>query len=131
MKDAVASADTKGAPHKKCGFIWAWQLTTLEILIPKQRGAGWLKCPAGHHASKRINAIEDAAGCDVCGIDGTLTVECGIRVAGDDELRRALEARLFPVISHEYKTYAEKETSMADICKELGFDAEQFSGLVQ
>lgn len=107
------------SPSNCSGFVWAWLHTTLEILIPKQRGKGWLKVPAGHHAEARLREIEDAAECDVFGLDGTLTIECGGKVTCYPDCRQRLTARLFPVISREYKTRPDREVSFAFIEREL------------
>lgn len=44
-------------------------------LIPKLRGEGFLKVPIGHHASAKIQALEDAAKGDVYGLDGHVEIE--------------------------------------------------------
>lgn len=115
-----ATTAVSGRPASDCsGFVWAWLNTTLEILIPKQRGQGWLRCPAGHHITARIRAIEEASDCDICGLDGTLTIECGGKIAVYPEKRQQLIDRLFPVVSREYKTQPLREVSYSFIEREL------------
>lgn len=46
----------------------------LMLLIPKKRGSGFLRVPAGHHASKVTRFFYDLTGCDVFGLDGWLGV---------------------------------------------------------
>lgn len=43
-------------------------------LIPKKRGTGFLKVPAGHHPSAFITELEEAVGNDVWGLDGHLEI---------------------------------------------------------
>ncbi len=109
----------KAEPVEPTGFVWAWLSSTLEILIPKQRGKGWLQVPAGHHISNRIRAIEEAAQCDICGIDGTLSIECGSKVAVYPERRQELIDRLFPVVSREYRTQPDREVGYHFIEREI------------
>lgn len=51
------------------------QDTAVMALIPKKRGEGFLKVPAGHHATTFISDLEDAVGCDVFGLDGHLEMQ--------------------------------------------------------
>ena len=106
-------------PRPCSGFVWAWLHASLEILIPKQRGNGWLKVPAGHHAEARLRDIEDAAQCDVFGLDGTLSVECGGRVTCYPDRRQELIDRLFPVVSRAYKTRPNMEVEFSVIEREV------------
>ena len=114
-----SNAHGGGVPRPCSGFVWAWLHTSLEILIPRQRGDGWLKVPAGHHAEARLRDIEDAACCDVFGLDGTLSVECGGRVTCYQARRQELIDRLLPVVSRAYKTQPNMEVSFSVIEREL------------
>jgi hypothetical protein len=47
----------------------------MAALVPKARGTGFLKVPAGHHVDPRIADLEEATGSSVYGLDGSLEVE--------------------------------------------------------
>lgn len=99
-------------------FLWAWQLYTLEVLIPKQKGKGWLRVPAGHHSEKRVSELQYAAKCDVWGLDGTLSFQTGYtRDPGEEgqRWRKAFEARVFPLIESGYKCAPGRETDYAEL----------------
>lgn len=99
-------------------FLWAWQLRTLEVLVPKQRGKGWLKVPAGHHAEARIQELETAAGCDVWGLDYTLSFQTGYTGDLDDEgrkWRKDFEAKVFPWIERGWKCSPGRETHFGEL----------------
>lgn len=54
-------------------LLYYWTSTTFEILVPKKRGCGFLKVPYGHHVDQQLDEIGDAVGCDITGLDGSLT----------------------------------------------------------
>ena len=41
-----------------------WDNGGLNVLIPKRRGTGYLKCPLGHHVVKALSDVESDVGCD-------------------------------------------------------------------
>jgi hypothetical protein len=98
----------------KKAFLWAWLHRSLEVLVPRQRGKGWLKVPAGHHAEKRVRELEIVSGVDVYGLDGTLSFQCEIYSNESDE-RKAFEALVFPVIETHYKCSPGHEVSYGEI----------------
>lgn len=66
------------------------QVTSILALIPKTRGKGFLKVPAGHHATTFITDLEDAVGTDVYGLDGHL--EFPVRFVTPDFIARVTSA---------------------------------------
>lgn len=100
-------------------FLWCWNLSGLDILVPKQNGTGWLKVPAGHHRSERTRALEDAGNCDVFGLDGTLTFNCGSDIAVYRDKHAAYEAKVFPVVERLFKCVRGAEVSYDRIDQEL------------
>lgn len=49
---------------------------SLQILVPKRRGIGYLKQPIGHHPNA-LSRLETEAGYDLFGLDGAIEVHCG------------------------------------------------------
>lgn len=107
------------APAPCSAFLWAWTLGMLHVLVPKQRGIGWLLVPAGHHASPKIRDIETAAGCDVFGLDGTLDFDCGMDIGVYRDQRRAFEDRVFPAIERAFCCLRGQEVSLDRIEAEM------------
>ena len=66
------------------------QVTSVLALIPKRRGLGFLKVPAGHHATTFITDLEEAVGTDVYGLDGHL--EFPVRFVTPEFLARVTAA---------------------------------------
>ena len=108
-------SDSESVRPSCSAFYWAWDMAALNVLIPKQRGTGWLKTPAGHHATPRTSAMEEAGGCDVCGLDGFLTFQCGGKIAVYSEKRRDFEARVLPAVTEWYKVAKGREVGLATL----------------
>lgn len=87
----------------------------MEVLIPKRNGKGWLRVPAGHHACERTSDIERVLKCDVCGLDGTLTIECGSTISTYRESRLEFERVALPLISRWFGVMPGREVSFAAI----------------
>lgn len=103
-------------------FYWAWLLKTLEVAIPKKRGNGYLKTPAGHHRTERIHIIESVAKCDVCGLDGTLSFDCGSDIANNSKLQGEFMDKVFPIISDQFECKPGGELSFREIGQLIGFE---------
>ncbi len=95
------------APTKTLEAIYMWDRGGLNILIPKRRGAGYLKCPIGHHPVAALSDIEVAVSADFCGLDGYLQVEY-IRTVPQDKEAEAV-AKIMPMLASYFgfKTWRE------------------------
>lgn len=99
------------------GKAWyAWSFGSMSVLIPKQRGSGWMKVPAGHDWSERITAVQAAGKCDVCGLDGTLDFDCGPHISTYPEKRAEFEARVLPVVAKWYRCKIGGEVGLKELC---------------
>ena len=49
---------------------------SINILVPKRRGEGYLVVPFGHHVSG-LSAVEAEVGFDIYGLDGSLDIQTG------------------------------------------------------
>lgn len=85
-------------------------------LIPKRRGEGFLKVPIGHHASAKIQALEDAAKGDVYGLDGHVEIETSAQTRDIlADFSKALEQVFgFPVREVEKSEFWEKHPNRSD-----------------
>lgn len=83
-------------------LLYFWMSTTLEVLVPKKIGSGFLKVPYGHHENPALSQIGRAADCDIFGLDGALSFQCGTEVACHEERRRAFEAKVLPELRRHY-----------------------------
>lgn len=83
-------------------LLYFWMSSSLEVLVPKKVGSGFLKVPYGHHANAGLAALDRAAGCDIFGLDGALSFQCGTRVAIDEAGRRAFESKVLPALERHY-----------------------------
>lgn len=83
-------------------LLW-WGSNQLSALVPKRRGAGFLKVPYGHHHDPALEAIAQEAGCDLVGLDGSLDFQCGAPIYhGGDAVRQAFLARIVPALEAHY-----------------------------
>lgn len=57
-------------------LLYCWVFECFAVLVPKQRGYGYLRIPYGHHNNKSLNAIGDLVACDIFGLDGHLEFQC-------------------------------------------------------
>jgi hypothetical protein len=83
-------------------LLYLWTSCTLEVLVPKLRGEGFVKVPYGHHADKAMAKIERIAGCDIFGLDGALSFQTGSRTATYPESRDAFTDMLLPALVQHY-----------------------------
>lgn len=72
-----------------------WTTTTREVLslIPRRRGEGWLRVPAGHHMTPFIERVQRIPGVvDVYGLDGFLEIEVPDYIVSDQTATRIMDA---------------------------------------
>jgi hypothetical protein len=94
------SAPATPAPRE---LLYAWVADCLAVLVPKQRGSGYLRMPYGNHAIAGLDAVATAIGCDVFGLDGALEIQCGGAVYhGGAEARRAFAEAAIPLLQRHY-----------------------------
>lgn len=53
------------------------EMYSVNFLIPKKRGEGWLKYPVYHHVDTLSSLIKHELGYDICGLDGYINVDTG------------------------------------------------------
>lgn len=82
-------------------LLYCWMSTTLEVLVPKRRGDGFVRTPLGHHHDDGLADIERLAGCDLFGLDGALSFDAR-RDATYEEKRAAFVARVLPALERHY-----------------------------
>ena len=70
----MAEIDDSALPKKELLYYFA--PTTLEILVPKRRGTGFLKTPIGHHVSP-LSQLSHEIGYDLYGLDGAISIPIG------------------------------------------------------
>jgi hypothetical protein len=92
-------------------ILVSYQSTWIAAAVPKRRGSGYLKVPAGHHPAKWINEAEDAAGgADISGLDGWLEIELPHRSNDREKF-----AAMLPVLLREFKASCAIETTLAAV----------------
>lgn len=92
---------TESPPTRE--LLYCWVANVFAVLVPKKRGAGFLRVPYGHHHNAKLTAIGDAARCDICGLDGALEFECGGRIFhGGETLRKEFSAVVVPLLEGYY-----------------------------
>lgn len=92
-------------------ILVSYQRTWVAAAIPKRRGRGYLRVPAGHHHEKWIHEAEDAAGgVDISGLDGWLAIE--MRHGGDD---RAKFAAMLPILLREFHASSAVEAPLGTV----------------
>lgn len=84
-------------------MIYLWLSGSLFILIPKKRGTGFLKQPMYHNYTPEYELISDSAKCDVFGLDGHLTFECGTGITTYPENREKFLSSIQPILERIYK----------------------------
>ena len=78
-------------------LVSAWLDGGIQMLIPKQRGGGFLKVPAGHHHSEWMRNIQY----DIDGLDGYLNIDCGVNSWETDRIKTILD-EIMPVICEKF-----------------------------
>ena len=82
--------------------IYMWDRGGLNILIPKRRGTGYLKCPIGHHSVPVLTDIENTVGADFCGLDGYLQVNYIRRPYGHAKSEAEATAKIMPLLARHF-----------------------------
>lgn len=83
-------------------LCYYWMGATLEVLVPKKRGSGFLRVPLGEHHDADLSRIESLANCDIFGLDGALSFQCGSRIASYEAKRKAFESVVLPALERHY-----------------------------
>lgn len=83
-------------------LLYCWGGESLDVLVPKKRGTGFLAVPWGHHANKGLSRIEQDLRCDICGLDGYLLIDCGLKVTCYLERRAEFAGRAMALLSAHY-----------------------------
>ncbi len=96
--------------------LYYWNNAGLSILIPKQRGLGFLKCPFGHHNITALADIECEERIDMCGLDGYLFFPYGYKAFGE---RASIQERVLPKLSKHFKFKAWTEVGSDYFYKHL------------
>jgi len=92
-------------------LLFCWVSNVFSVLVPKKRGEGFLKVPYGHHNNPALNAVGDAVGLDITGLDGALMLECGGKVYhGGKEIRKSFEGRVISMLEKHYGLRAREVT---------------------
>ncbi len=73
----------------------------ISILVPKQRGTGYVKVPLGHHQNALAQIAYDI-GFDLWGLDGSLDVQTGYNA---NKLDALLEQIMPPLAAHYGMTW--------------------------
>jgi hypothetical protein len=58
-------------------LIYCFGGRSLDVLIPKKRGTGYLRQPVGHHTNELSKFVSNELHCDCVGLDGYLSLEVG------------------------------------------------------
>jgi len=69
-------------------ILVSYQLPTVFAAVPKRRGRGYLKVPAGHHQERWLSEAEEISGCSISGLDGYLAFEVQTPEHGRDVFSR-------------------------------------------
>ena len=84
-------------------LLFAWVASNFQVLVPKKRGAGFLRVALGHHQDKELADVATAAGCDLFGLDGALQFDCGGAIFhGGNDARQAFESRVVHRLEAHY-----------------------------
>lgn len=70
---------------------------SIEMLVPKRRGEGFLKMPIGHHYSP-LAAFISELGYDAYGLDGNISVQTGYIPRADEA--KWVEKVVAPIAEH-------------------------------
>lgn len=94
----MAAAETK-----RLVLLYSWVANNFNVLVPKRRGAGYLRVPYGHHVIPGLDALAHRVGVDVTGLDGALCFECGGSVFnGSAAVKQAFAAKVVPLLEAHY-----------------------------
>ena len=101
----VPGARAAAPPRPRKVLLYCWVSRGFSVLVPKQRGTGYLKIPYWHNNNTALNKIADSVRCDVSGLDGALDFE-GLGLSkifhGSTEHRAAFAAIVMPQLEAHY-----------------------------
>jgi hypothetical protein len=83
-------------------LIGCWHSTRFSVLVPRKRGKGFRRVPLGHHHDPKLDAVEEAANCNLFGLDGALEFECGGSIATYADRRAEFLRRVQPALEATY-----------------------------
>lgn len=86
-----------------------FSVESIDILVPKKRGEGFLKVPLGHHACALSGFTNEHIPFDVFGIDGMLSVRTGRMSQRHDELEESVVKPLSAFYGYPYKIVSHEE----------------------
>ena len=78
-------------------LVSCWVSPDLQLLIPKQRGIGFLKVPAGQHHESWMHDISY----DINGLDGYLNIHCECN-SWESEAIKSILQEIMPVITKRF-----------------------------
>lgn len=87
-----------------------FSVESIDILVPKKRGEGFLKVPLGHHACDLSTFTSEHISFDVFGLDGMLSVQTGyISQSQYAELEESVVKPLSAFYNYPYKIVSHEE----------------------
>lgn len=95
------SPDRNQHPNVK-ELLCCWVAGQFCVLVPKRRGAGFLRVPYGHHFDEALDDIASTVSCDVFGLDGMLEFECGGSTYHDQVARERFFKKVVPSLETHY-----------------------------
>lgn len=87
---------------------WAQGGESIDFLIPKKSGFGFLRSPLGHHMNENDRDWYSQVECDVWGLDGTLSFQTGY-LFGKDSTKEAI--KFAEIIKPRYEFDSVEEVS--------------------
>lgn len=99
---------TKGFEKK---LLWLYIHTSINVLVPKKRGSGYLMAPYGHHINPELEEVRQYKmnGIDIFGLDGCLELVVNKYDFDDPDDQYAI--KLMTALSEHYQMPFEKITS--------------------
>lgn len=95
-------------------LLYSWVSGQFSVLVPKKRGAGFLKTPYGHHHNLELSRVESMAGCDLWGLDGSLDFQVsGAILYGGRVGQLAFSSKVMPMLE-QYYGFPSKEIEPAE-----------------
>lgn len=96
--------------------LYLWNHGGLNVLVPKQRGIGFLRCPLGHHSIPELTDIAHSEGIDIWGLDGVL--ELDYRYKGLKE-QKIITQRVMPKLATYFKFSSWREAGFEEFYSHL------------
>lgn len=101
-------------PSQQKTLLYCWVAQVFSVLVPKQRGTGYLRQPYGHHHNQELTDIAFGSHCDVFGLDGALEFQVGgKRFHGEQSGRDEFVAEVMPKLERYYGM-ASREVTQAE-----------------